>query len=146
MVLPGIGRTEKHRIIPPYDTLRPQPGRQLPEGFYQLILMGKSGFHIRPIGCQGKLEIIGIPQPVQNRKPLHHRARVLCPEHKAVHGVLVQKNLADLPGIHGVLYIQVPFLQPFEKPVRIKRRNVCPSAGTDDHGGSSLLCLTRQSV
>ena len=84
------------------------------EGFTSSFLWGVRVPHPPHRDCQGELEIIGISQPVQTESLSIISLWVLCPEHKAVHGVLVQKNLADLPGIHGVLYIQVPFLQPFE--------------------------------
>lgn len=125
-------RGKQDGVIPPNNLPFPQPFGKLPERReHDILFMGDIRLHVRPIPCEGELEIILIcPQSFQLAK---HGYWVFRPEHDTVHHGRRNVNFAYLVHVPWVPHIQEAFLYAVQEPFRVIIRYVRPAACAQYH-------------
>ena len=136
VILCGIFGCQDDGIVSPNDSLRTNlPGKLMKSGDDHIILAGDTYFQIFAVGIQRELKIKWMV--FQQVQFVQHGGGIFCPEHDAVHYILGKRNAADLFGVHWIAGTDKSRFQTVKEPVGVVGWNVCPSAGTDDHGITS---------
>ncbi len=133
-----VGFTQDNGIIPPENFFRTDTLAQGDEIVPQDFKRRDMRLQISGIPGEGVQKVMGNPQIVQLMKPGVHRTRMPGPEHDGIDVFRMQGHVPALRGIEGIPDRTESLGKPVEKPVRIKGRDVCSSAGGNDHGSTAL--------
>ena len=147
MIPHGVFFIQQNRVIPPNHTLFSDPlGQAAKRGDQHVPLRRQILLDIVSIRGQRKLNIIRII--AQELKPVHHRQRILRPEHESVHNIGGKRYTADPVRVHRIADEDIPLTKPIPEPFGIVRGNVGAAACADDHtlGMTRGMAVMRRSV